>query len=154
MGVVSFWVLFSIMLIIDIVFIFNKKLGIADFIVILTLMSLVGILHSLLGNQFHLYYYVSKKLNNAYFVFYDIVVYPALAILFIRYLLIKRTLRYIIIYNILWICFMTLFELLIVKPMGIVVYTGWRIIPKSIYFYGIAYPLATLYYIRLKKLWR
>ncbi|WP_139264231.1 CBO0543 family protein [Clostridium magnum] len=140
------------MLIVDIVFIFNKKLGVPDFIVVLTLMALVGIVHSLLVSQLHLYYYVSKEATHVYFIFYDIVVYPALAILFIRFLFIKRTVRYMIIYNIFWICFMTLFELLVVKPAGIIVYTGWRIIPQSIYFYSLAYPLFAVYYIKLKKL--
>lgn len=152
MSTISFFCLFITMLLIDIVFILNKKLNFLDFVIILSLMSSIGILNSLLSEQFQLYYYVSKNLTHVYFVLYDIVVYPTFAILFTQFLLIKKAKVYIIIYNITWICFMTLFELLIIKPMGIIVYTGWRIIPYSPIFYMVSYPLVTLYYIKLRKI--
>lgn len=151
MANVSFWSLFSIMLLINILLILNKKLDFSYFIIVLTLMSVSGIIHSLLANQLQLYYYVSKNLTHLYFIFYDIVVYPTFAMLFIRFIPIQKKVKDIIIYNIIWVCFMTLFELLIVKPTGIIVYTGWKIIPDSIVFYGLSYPLVTLYYIKLKE---
>lgn len=152
MGHIAYWILFSFFLIILIFLITSKKINISDYIIILTQISISKMLDHMLGIAHGFYYYVQPGLIRYYYaLFYDIVVYSTGIILFKKLMPKNKTIKNLLIYNLICIAFVTLFELFVIRPLGIIVYVKWRIIPQSLIFYIFFLPAFTWYILLIEK---
>lgn len=99
-----------------------------------------------------LYYHVQGGVAKYYFaLFYDLIVYPTAGVIFSMLLPKNRSLGNLVLFNVAAIVLSTLFELLYLKPLKVIIYTGWRIIPHSLIFYSLFFPILTWYAILIKK---
>lgn len=104
-----------------------------------------------LSTYFKLYYYVDPIHTPIYALFYDVIVYPAFAIVYSRWFPVKRKLINLALYNLAWAVFMTSLELAYIFPTRIIVYLDWHIVPDSILFYVIGFPFYCCYYLLIEK---
>ena len=127
---IRFWSLFIIALILTGIVSTVKKMRFIDVQLIIMTAALALSCDMLLCKQFDLYHYISLDYKGWYSLWANIVIVPAWGFLFIK-LLPKSNLGAAL-YITVWTLTSTLFELFVVKPVGVVVYHGWNIIPYSL----------------------
>lgn len=101
---------------------------------------------TILGVWGRLYYYLDPVNSPLYITIASVLIYPVINMLYTLFLPPKRVLSY----TLLWIMGMLLFEWFGVSQ-GIVVFTGWKVIPWSIVTYIVTYLWVYALYQILKK---
>lgn len=148
---ICYWLLAVVLLTPAVVLAIRGKLRLIDLVSMLGLWGGSALLDSVMSDYFLLYLYVEEQANQIYSAVYDATVYPAIALLFSRFFPVRRTVPRLLGYCLLWVVLLTLLELLYTQPTGVVEYYGWRIIPYSLYFYGVGFPLYTGCYLLMER---
>ncbi|KOA20393.1 hypothetical protein CLHOM_12120 [Clostridium homopropionicum DSM 5847] len=148
---IAYWVLFAVMLFTTIIFIATKRFTFIDFVVYLSFWAFSETIDILVLIQFQMYYYVNNQVNIIYALLYHCIVYPTFGLIFSRLFPKKREILNLVKYNVLWIIFNTVFELVYVEATGTIVYLKWLVIPYSLLFYSVWTPLMTVYYLLVDK---
>ncbi|KNY27881.1 hypothetical protein Bccel_3152 [Pseudobacteroides cellulosolvens ATCC 35603 = DSM 2933] len=118
----------------------------------ISMVAFAKIIDHMLGLALGFFHYVELgKITYFYAFFYDITVYPTIAVMFCKLFPRGVAISKLIKYNLFWIIFSFLFESIIAYPFGIMIYTGWKIFPFSLLFYCGAYPVITWYKLFLEK---
>jgi hypothetical protein len=138
MNIIVFWV------------IRKKGFRLKEFIIGLTVLGVSGILDNIFSDYYKLYYYIHYKHTIIYSKLLDIFLFPAMGVLFILLMPNPVKLKNSIRYCIIWIVSLFIFEILII-PLKIVQYTGWRIFPHSLIFYTVTIPIAYFYTLILSN---
>lgn len=148
---VPFWTMVASFFVMALIGVARHKLTLIDSLVIVIVMVIALSLASdmLLCKQFSYYYIVSIEFKGWYSFWSGILVFPSLAIAFLKF---APTSRYrVILYIAFWSFALTLFEIFIVVPYGITMYPKWKIIPWSPIVYLLAFTLIYLYHKYLKN---
>lgn len=94
-------------------------------------------------------YVVTYPLKAFYSLIFCVIGYPAIGLTFLKFLP-SAKIR-VAIYIVLWSAALTLIEIFIAKPFGIVHYVKWNIIPDSPIIYIISFAWEYGYYKILEK---
>ena len=120
------------------------KITFIDSLVIVMVIALSLGCDMLLCKQFSMYHIVSMRYRGWYSFWSGLLVFPSLAITFLKFA--PRSKYAIMLYIAIWSFALTLFELFIVVPYRISIYTTWRIIPWSPSVYLLAFTLIYVYH--------
>jgi len=146
---IRFLIFFILVLILAGVSAAIRKLRFIDVQIMIMIAALTMSCDMLFCKQYHLYYYVSSEYKGWYSFWANLIIIPALGLVFIKF--VPKTVKEVAVYIAAWTVISTLFEILIAKPFGILVYSGWRIIPYSVIGYIFAFTWEYVYYRILLK---
>jgi hypothetical protein len=141
---IHFWIFFVTVLIVAGVSAAIRKLRFIDVQIMIMIAALTMACDMLFCKQYHLYNYVSTEYKGWYSFWANLIIIPALGLVFIKF--IPKTLKGVSAYIAVWTVLSTSFEILIAKPFGILVYLRWRIIPYSVIGYIFAFTWEYAYY--------
>ncbi|WP_158291420.1 hypothetical protein [Desulfosporosinus sp. Sb-LF] len=139
----------AVFMVMAVVAVAKHKLTFVDSLVIVMVIALSLASDMLLCKQFSMYYIVSVPFKGWYSFWSGILVFPSLAITFIKFA--PKSKYAVALYVAVWTFALTLFEILIVVPYRISVYPKWKIIPWSPIVYLIAFTLIYVYHKILEK---
>lgn len=127
----------------------------ADFIDMQVMIMSIAVAMScdmILCKQFKLYHYVDMSMKNIgwYSFWLNILVVPAIAFIFIKFLPAKK--KNLTIYILIWTLCLTVFEICVLKPSGILHTPRWQTIPWSLISYFLALSLEYFYFSLLKQM--
>lgn len=143
-----FWIYLTIVLMVDLIVIIFRKLKFIDILIVVMIIAVTMSLDMLFCKQFGLYYYVNINYKGWYSFWANFVITPATGYIFTKYIPHKN--QWVMVYIIVWSVVHTLLELYILKPLGIVQYPKWKILPWSII--GYLFTLSWTYiYLRILK---
>jgi hypothetical protein len=146
---VPYWTMVAVFMVMALVAISIHKLTFVDSLVIVMVIALSMGSDMLLCKQFQMYYIVSIDYRGWYSFWSSIMVFPSLAITFIKFA--PRSNFAVAFYVIFWTLALTLFEMFIVVPYRISVYPKWQIIPWSPITYLVAFTVIYAYHKFLEK---
>lgn len=126
---IRFWTLFALVVITTGVILAIKKVRFIDVQLMLMISALALACDMLFCKQFDLYHYISNDYQGWYSFWANLFIVPAWGLLFIKFA--PKSNIGIAFYTVVWAAASTFFELYIVKPIGIILYHGWSIIPHS-----------------------
>ncbi len=131
-----------------------KKLSTVDFLVWMLAVVLGSLTDGIMSDVLGLYDYITEIhwLSNAYQQPYTFIAYPTVGIVYGK--LIPRQggpIKYCV-YVLFWVVLFDLVELLIVKPAGLILYHGWKIIPCSTPTYVITFVSILFFYRHMGRL--
>jgi len=126
-----------------------RKLTFIDSLVIVMVIALSLGSDMLLCKQFQMYHIVSVDYKGWYSFWSGLLVYPSLAITFIKFA--PKSNYAVAFYVTFWSLALTLFEIFIVVPYKISVYAKWQIIPWSPITYFVAFTLIYTYHKFLEQ---
>jgi hypothetical protein len=126
---IRFWILFAVILVTAGVVAAIKKLKFIDIQLMLMIAAFALSCDMIFCKQYSLYHYISTDYEGWYSYWANFFIVPAWGFLFIKFVPKGNTKAAV--YIVMWTAASTLFELLVVKPLGIVQYHGWRIISYS-----------------------
>lgn len=144
-----FWVLLLITLLIAGVTIAIRKLNFIDIQIMIMTVALTMSCDMLFCKQFKLYHYVSIEYRGWYSFWANLIIIPALGLVFIKF--VPKSYKWVCAYIATWAVMGTLFETFISKPLGILVYSKWRIFPFSTIGYILVLTVLYVYYRILLK---
>ena len=149
MDIVGYWTLIVITMLIAIITIYFRKFRFIDFQYIVMAWAVGFALDMLFCKWLGLYSWVSKMHKGFYSFWVCLLFYPAVAIIFLKF----RPLRtmWITIYIAFCSIAFTIFELGITRPLGIVKYAKWHILPWSPLGYIIVLTILLAYYKIVEK---
>ncbi len=136
MNYLVFYLSIAVIMIVFAVIIKIKGFAINGLIIGLTTVGYSLVFDNILGCELDLFHYINNDVSNLYMVLGAVFLYPLLNILYITYLPENR--RKILLYTLVWIVFMMLFEYVTILSKTIVL-TGWIIFPWSIVTYIVTY---------------
>ncbi|MDF2893038.1 MAG: hypothetical protein K0R80_3405 [Clostridia bacterium] len=139
-----FWIFFILVLILAGVSAAIRKLRFIDVQIMIMIAALTMSCDMLFCKQYHLYNYVSTEYKGWYSFWANLIIIPALGLVFIKF--IPKTLKGVAAYIAVWTALSTTFEILIAKPLGILIYSRWRIIPYSVIGYILVFTWEYAYY--------
>ncbi len=99
--------------------------------------------------QLHMYGYVSEDFRGWYSFWANLVIIPALGLVFIKFA--PKSMMGIASYIVAWSVGFTWFEIFIAEPYGIIDYPKWKVFPYSTIGYVITLGWAYVYYKLLQK---
>jgi hypothetical protein len=146
---VPFWIFFAIALILAGISIAIHKLRFIDIQIMIMIAALTMSCDMLFCKQYNLYNYVSVEYRGWYSFWANLIIIPALGLIFIKF--VPKIFKGIAVYILGWTVAFTLFELYIVEPYGILLYHGWRVFPYSTVGYILAFTWEYIYYRMLLK---
>lgn len=146
---VPFWTMVAVFISMAVAAAAIHKMTFVDSLVIVMVIALSMSSDMLFCKQFSMYYIVSQQYKGWYSFWSGLLVFPSLAIAFIKFA--PRSRYAVALYVAVWSFSLTLFELLIVVPYKISVYPKWRIIPWSPIVYLLAFTLIYVYHKFLEK---
>lgn len=148
MSVIAFWIFASIMAVVGlIIFIIRKNRFIDELIITMTI-AFAFVFDLIFCKQLRLYYYTNNQNLPIYTLWAALFIYPTINLVFIS--LLPREKKRVPVYIVLWAILLTVFELLLF-PLKIVTYSGWRIIPWSSVVYLITFVWTYFYLRHLEK---
>jgi hypothetical protein len=142
----AYWVFIFFVWIVDIMLIRKRGFQLIDFIMALSTLSASGIGDLLLSMYYKLYYYVDLNFNASLALFYHLFVYSTCGLWFSMFFPRSKNIKKVVLYSFKWIIFLLLMESVIIKPFGIIQYTGWKL-HHSVIFFLITLPSFTFYYL-------
>ncbi|TGE35021.1 hypothetical protein E4K67_27300 [Desulfosporosinus fructosivorans] len=139
----------TVSMVMAVVAVSRHKLTFIDGLIIVMVIALSMGSDMLLCKQFSLYYIVSVEYRGWYSFWSCLLVFPSLAITFLKFAPRSRyaVMAYIAFYSLA----LTLFEIFIVVPYKISLYPKWKIIPWSPIVYILAFTLIYVYHEYLEK---
>ena len=145
---IRFWILFITVLVVSGVIIAFRKIRFIDLQLIIMVAALSMSCDMIFCKQFGLYTYINTEYRGWYSFWTNLFIFPAWGFIYIKF--VPKTIKGISIYIVGWTVASTLFELLVAKPLGIVQYNGWNIIPYSTIGYFLLLIWIYVYYRILK----
>lgn len=146
---IPFWIFFAASVILAGATISIRKLKFIDIQVMIMVAAVSMSCDMIFCKQFKLYHYVDMRYVGWYSFWANLIICPAIGLTFIKFIL-PRT-KMVALYIGIWSVMLTLFELYILKPSGILHYPGWHIIPWSTIGYVIVFTWEYVYYKILEK---
>lgn len=98
----------------------------------------------ILAEFFKVYCYINREKSLFYSTIYATFVYPAINYQYIAFITKWQWSK--ILYVLLWTVLLTIIEIVIIRPFGIIVYTGWEIIPWSPIIYILTFGWTSIFY--------
>ena len=153
---IPFWIFIAIVVILAGAAISVRKPRFIDIQIMIMVIAVAMSCDMLLCKQFKLYNYVSTEYRGWYSFWANFVACPAIGLIFIKFI---PTLKIrVALYIVTWSIVLTLFELYILKPSGILYTHGWHTIPWSPIGYCLALILEYTYFKILlflnSKIWK
>jgi len=136
---VPYWTMVAVFFVMAVASVAKHKLTFVDGLVVIMVIALSMSSDMLLCKQFSMYYIVSVPYRGWYSFWSGILVFPSLAIAFLKFA--PRSRYSVMLYIAFWSTALTLFEILIVVPYRISVYPKWKVIPYSPIVYLLAFSL-------------
>lgn len=146
---IPFWIYFTVVVILAGVTIHFRKLRFIDIQIIIMVIAAAMTLDMLFCKYLELYSYVSVQHKGWYSLWANLVICPAIGLIFIKFVPSDRL--KVTFYIVFWVIALTLFELFVTKPFGIVIYPKWHIFPWSTIGYIIVLIWEYAYFKILKK---
>jgi hypothetical protein len=147
---IRFWIFFAAVVVIAILVAAFRKLRFIDIQVMILVAAVTMASDMLICKQYHLYNYVSIEYRGWYSFWANLIIIPALGLIFIKFA--PDGFKRIVVYIATWVLAATLFEHFIIEPYGIIQYHGWRIVPFSLIGYFVVFTAVYVYYRILLKL--
>lgn len=122
-----FWVFFTVNVLLAGATCIVRKLRFSHVQVMIMVAAVAMSCDMLFCKQFHLYHYVTNQYAGWYSFWANLIICPAIGLLFIQFIPYKT--KRIVLYIITWSIALTLLELFILQPFGIVHYPRWNIFP-------------------------
>lgn len=146
-----FWIFFAVVVILAGATINVHKLRFIDVQIMIMVAAVAMSCDMLFCKQFKLYHYVDIQLQYIgwYSFWANLVICPAIGLIFIKF--VPHTMRGGALYIAAWSVALTMFELYIAKPYGILHYPGWHIIPWSTVGYIIVFTWEYVYFKIVEK---
>lgn len=138
---VPFWIMIAAFIAMGLVTISIHKMTFIDSLVIIMVIALT-LACDMLTSQFSMYFIVSEQYATWYSFWSALIIYPSMAITFLKFA--PKSKYAVMVYVLLWVFGLTLFEISIV-PYIISVYVSWAIIPWSPIVYLMAFTLIYFY---------
>jgi hypothetical protein len=139
-----FWILFIVVLLIAVIVAVVRKLRFIDIQLMTMIATIVLACDMLFCKQFKLYSYISIEYKGWYSFWANLLMIPALGLIFVK--LAPKNIIRVILYIAVWVVASAMFEIFIAKPLGIVLYPKWRIIPYSPIGYSLLLTWIYIYY--------
>lgn len=146
---IPFWLFFATAVMLAGLTIYIRKLRFIDIQIMTMIVALSMTLDMIFRKHLLLYSYVAIQYKGWYSFWANFIICPAVGLIFIKFVPSKWLL--VVFYTIFWSVALTLFELFITKPFGIVLYPKWQIFPWSTIGYIIVLIWEILYLKILKK---
>ena len=149
MGILYYWITLIAVVIIALVIIVISKPHFEDLLIYMLTVCL-ALYFSIISTAFlHMYFYINIKDSLIYSTIYATFVYPSINYIYIVFSNKWKIAK--IFYIILWSIIMTFLELFIVKPLSIVTYTGWNIMPWSPITYFLIFSVTSLFHEMIQR---
>ncbi|OPX41997.1 hypothetical protein CLHUN_41120 [Ruminiclostridium hungatei] len=154
MAVILYWGLLILCLGTLVGLLLLKKLSIVDFLVWLLAVALGSLTDGLMSDILGLYDYITDIhwLSNTYQLPYTFIAYPAVGIVYGKLIPRRGGVFKYCMYVLSWVVLFDLVEMLIVKPAGLILYHGWKIIPCSTPTYAITFVSILFLYRHMRRL--
>ncbi|OGO78140.1 MAG: hypothetical protein A2Y23_11360 [Clostridiales bacterium GWB2_37_7] len=136
MWYVPFWIFLATSLILAGAAIAIRKLRFIDIQIMIMIVALAMSCDMLFCKQYRLYNYVSVEYRGWYSFWANLIIIPALGLVFIKFA--PKSLKGVTVYIALWAIMFTLFEIFIAEPFGILFYPKWKVFPYSTIGYVLA----------------
>lgn len=149
MGYIPFWTFLIVSVALAIVTLSIRKVRFADIQFIIMVIALGFTLDMIFCKWLALYHWVSMEHRGFYSLWACLFIYPSIAVIFLKFL--PERMGWLIIYILLWSSGLTLLEIYIIKPLGIVQYPAWHIIPWSPVGYVLGLIWIQFYYKLVEK---
>lgn len=146
---IPYWTMVLVFLSLEIFAILIHKITFVDILVIVMVIALSLASDMLICKQFMFYHIVSKQYTGWYSFWSGILVYPSIAVTFLKFA--PRSKIAVAFYIIFCTSALTLFEIFIVVPYKISIYMKWDILPWSPISYLLAFTAIYLYHLYLEK---
>ena len=146
---VPYWTMVAVFMVMAIAAVSIHKMTFVDSLVIVMVIALSLGSDMLLCKQFAMYHIVSMQYGGWYSFWSGLLVFPSLAITFLKFA--PRSRYSVMLYIVFCSVALTLFEIFIVVPYRISVYPKWNIIPWSPIVYLLAFSLIYAYQKYLEK---
>jgi hypothetical protein len=144
---IRFWIFFILAIVITGVIAAIKKIRFIDVQLVIMVAALALSCDMLLCKQFNLYHYIDPEFRGWYSFWANLFIVPAWGFLFIKFVPKKNdNIKGTAVYIIAWTIASTLFELFVVRPLGIVIYNGWNVILYSSTGYFVVLTWIYVYY--------
>ena len=146
---IHFWTFFATILILEGVVVAVHKLRFIDVQIMIMIAALAMSCDMLFCKQYKLYSFVSVEYKGWYSFWANLFILPAWGLAFIKF--VPKSIKGVAMHIAVWTVISTMFELFIAKPLGIVLYVRWRIIPYSPIGYILVLTFVYVYYRILLK---
>lgn len=140
----KFWTFFALTLILAGIIAKIRRLRFIDIQIMLMIAALALACDMLFCKQFKLYSYINIEYKGWYSFWANLFVIPVWGLTFIKF--VPKSFKGAALYIALWTMISTIFELLVIKPLGIVLYFQWKIIPYSVIGYILLLVWIYIYY--------
>lgn len=145
-----FWILMAVFVIMALVAIILRGFSFIDFQVLVAIVAVSLIFDMVLCKWLHYYgYVVTNQLNAFYSLIFCVIGYPSIGLTFIKFL--PSSWKGVALSIAIWSAALTLIEIFILKPFGIVIYVKWNILPDSPIIFVISLTWVYGYYKFLEK---
>lgn len=152
MNYIAYWSLLLIIVSSSLFFVMKtKRFTIKTYIVALSVFAGTEFIDVLFSERLNLYYYLDVNNNVLYALLYDLLVYPAFAIVFEILAPKKWSLWSACKYIIIWTIGLTALDVGVIYYFKICVYTKWKLIPHSPLFYFAGLTLTYMFMLVLDK---
>jgi hypothetical protein len=144
-----FWIFLASALLLAGISVAIRKLRFIDVQIMIMIVALVMSCDMLFCKQYNLYNYVSAEYKGWYSFWANFIIIPALGLVLIKF--VPRSIKGVAVYIAAWTVAITLLEIYVLDPLGIVQYSKWKVFPYSTIGYVLAFSLEYLYYRILLK---
>lgn len=125
----SILVLFFIVVGLTVLTLIIKKPKFIDLQIFIMVIALSMSCDMIFCKQLNLYYYVVVAFKGWYSFWGDFIIVPAFGLIFIKFLPVKKWA--VAVYIVSWSICDTLFEEYLTKPLGIILYPKWQVVPYT-----------------------
>ena len=147
---IPFWILMAVFVLMALVAIFLRGFNFIDFQVIVMIIAISLTFDMVMCKWLNQYYsyVVTDTLKAFYSLIFCLIGYPAIGITYLKFL--PASWGKVLLYIVVWVAGLTILEIL-TKPLGIVIYKTWKIIPYSPIIYVLSFAWEYGYYKVLQK---
>jgi hypothetical protein len=141
---ITFWIFFAVIIIIAGAVVSVRKLRFIDVQIIIMVAAIALSCDMLFCKQYSMYTYINAEHKGWYSFWANTFILPAWGLIFIKF--VPKSIKGTTVYIAAWTLISTMFELFIAKPIGLVLYPRWRIIPYSPIGYTLVFTWVYVYY--------
>ena len=140
-SIAAVWIVFSLCAL-------KKAITFKHIMVAIAAMGYSLLYETTLGEYFGLYHYINRSNSLFYIIVSAVFIYPVIEVIYTMFL--PKKANSAIIYTVIWIVIMLIFELLSIYTRTVVL-TGWRVVPWSIVTYIFTFGWINLLFRFLKR---
>jgi len=134
---IPFWILLIVLLVIVFVVAYIRKFDFIDVQLVIMVSLAAFVFDMTFAKWLRLYYYIDINYTAFYSLLACLFIYPSLGFIFYKFLPSQK--EYIAGCVVVWLVALAVFEVYIVMPYRIVIYTGWIILPWSLLVYVLSF---------------